>query len=146
MWSYRTSTTRSGLSGTKLGSLPALHRLAADLRGVRAIASASSQSQGWPSKVVTSGCSPWDSGPAPRVRERPDGSDEHQVVDVVMEAEWPGILTLPSAGPPRLRDLPRDQRTDRPRACELGHELTRGENAIHPRGGGARRVQRLLPV
>ena len=57
MWSYRTSTTRSGRSGTNERSFFGFQRLPSALRGVRASAISASQSQGCPSNVVTHGCS-----------------------------------------------------------------------------------------
>ena len=56
MWSYRTSSTRSGRSGTNDRSLPTFHRLYWELRGVRVSASLA-QFHGCPSNVVTSGSS-----------------------------------------------------------------------------------------
>lgn len=46
MWSYRTSTTRSGRRGTNDRSFPALHRLNSELRGVRASVASFDQSHG----------------------------------------------------------------------------------------------------
>ena len=57
MWSYRTSSTRSGRSGTNDRSLPTFHRLYSELRGVRVPGSCFAQFHGCPSKLVTSGCS-----------------------------------------------------------------------------------------
>ena len=58
MWSYRTSSTRSGRSGTNDRSLPTFHRLYWELRGVRVPASSDlAQFQGCPSNVVNSGSS-----------------------------------------------------------------------------------------
>jgi hypothetical protein len=57
MWSYRTSTTRSGRSGTNDRSLPTFHRLYSELRGVRTPSGGFAQFHGWLSNVVTSGSS-----------------------------------------------------------------------------------------
>ena len=57
MWSYFTSTTRSGRSGVKDRSLPAFHREVAPLVGVRLPISWAAHAHGWWSKSVTSGCS-----------------------------------------------------------------------------------------
>ena len=57
MWSYRTSSTRSGRSGTNDRSLPTFQRLYWELRGVRVPASSCAQFHGCPSNVVTSGSS-----------------------------------------------------------------------------------------
>src|SRR5665648_728989 len=57
MWSYRTSTTRSGRSGTNPRSLPAFHRLAAASVGVRVPPDGAAAVQGWSAESVTSGCS-----------------------------------------------------------------------------------------
>ena len=54
MWSYRTSTTRSGRSGVNTRLLAAFHR---DLSEPRHSCAACDQSQGCPANVVTSGCS-----------------------------------------------------------------------------------------
>ena len=63
MWSYLTSTTRSGRSGTNDRSFCAFHRLCSASRGVRVPSSCAAQAHGWPSKEVTSG---WSSAKSSR--------------------------------------------------------------------------------